>query len=635
MRSVPGAPTRASPAVDDDESPSTPPSRKRKRGFDAGADASAPGSGPSSAAVLEPAADLPPAAPELCQEQQDLVDLIASGRNVFYTGSAGCGKSTVLKAALRRLQAMGLIVHVLAPTGRAALQVNGTTTWTYMAWAPDQHKLPIDELKRLSFRKHVRRRLNNTDVLIIDEISMVENHHLERINICMKEARRYKQQDVAAFGGVQVVVTGDFCQLPPVKPFEHCITCGQEMTMDKHETEFNCAENHGPFREHEKWAFMSKAWEECDFAHVHLKQIHRQNDKHFIKMLQKCRLGAPFSPDDTKLLMQHPCNVTNATRLFSTRGEVTQVNQENFGKLRTPVVSYQTLDGFVWQHVNHPHLEHYNDRHTDGSLVFLQDHRLDRCVQLRVGMLVVLQVNLDLRAGLCNGSQGIICGFEDHDPAKIPKAKSYNKSSSAGMPSSHTAPSHNDASSMEPPTPSADEAASHRNNYEALKERQVMRFMSGQKDKVWPRVLFHCGEKRTIYATCVVNSVGNPEPYSLLHRTQVPLAAAWAMSIHKSQGMTLDRVIVDLTRAFEEGQVYVALSRATSLEGLKVEGDPDGLAVGRGGNPDVQQFLREKFGPRLMREQLGTPMSARERLAPHLSRAWPQGSQSFLEALDI
>ncbi|KAM4063791.1 PIF1-like helicase [Hirsutella rhossiliensis] len=575
-------------------SPSSPPSCKRKRRWDAeppcflrvspdsGSDSLDPTA--SGGASREPQAPDPvpqtplEPQPKLCQEQQDLVDLIASGRNVFYTGSAGCGKSTVLKDALQRLKAMGLIVHTLAPTGRAALQVNGTTTWSYMGWTPDHHKVPMDKLTKLAFRKHVRRRLKSTDVLIIDEISMVENHHLERINICMKEARRWKENNVAAFGGAQVVVTGDFCQLPPVKPFQHCITCGQEMTMDEHGTEYNCPDNHGPFREHEKWAFMSDAWEECDFTHVHLKQIHRQNDQHFIKMLQKCRLGIPFSPDETMTLMNHPCNVTNATRLFSTRAEVTEVNLQNFSKLRTPIVTYQTLDGFVWQHVEHPHLEHCNDRLPDGSLAALQDHRLERRVELRVGI------------------QGIICGFEDHDPAKIPRAKPYN-----------------------------DKPTSRRNNHEELRERQVMRFMSGQSNKVWPRVLFHCGEKRTIYAGCVVNSVGNQEPYSLLHRTQVPLVAAWAMSIHKSQGITLDRVIVNLTKAFEEGQVYVALSRATSMEGLKVEGNPDGLAVGRGGNPDVQQFIREKFGPGLVREQPGTPNGARDRLTSQPSQAKPQG----------
>ncbi|KAK7952512.1 uncharacterized protein PG986_008240 [Apiospora aurea] len=86
----------------------------------------------------------PPATtePALCPEQAALVDLICSGRNVFYTGSAGCGKSTVLRAFTKRLRDMDKKVHILAPTGRAALQVNGTTTWTYAGWTPDSHKRP-------------------------------------------------------------------------------------------------------------------------------------------------------------------------------------------------------------------------------------------------------------------------------------------------------------------------------------------------------------------------------------------------------------------------------------------------------------------------------------------------------------
>ncbi|KHN97427.1 ATP-dependent DNA helicase PIF1 [Metarhizium album ARSEF 1941] len=512
------------------------------------------------------------AEPKLCQEQQDLVDVIASGRNVFFTGSAGCGKSTVLKAAITRLKAMGLVVHVVAPTGRAALQVNGVSTWSYMGWTPDHHKLPMHRLKSAAFRRHVRHRLKSTDVLIIDEISMVENHHLERINICMKEVRRWRDEAPPAFGGAQVVVSGDFCQLPPVKPFQHCIVCGHEMEADVSETWFDCPSNHGPFYQHEKWAFMSEAWEECGFAHVELKQIHRQNDASFISMLQKCRRGIPLSWDEMQTLVHHPCNVTNATRLFSTRAEVTKVNADNFNKLQTPIVTYETLDGFVWHHELHPHLEHYNERFTDGSLVALKDHRLERRVQLRVGMLVVLQVNLDLRARLCNGSQGIICGFEPHDVAKLPRAKSTKVSP-------HTGPTASSGPPAGRPIIYGD--------YATLKERQVQRFMDGQEHKVWPRVLFHNGDKRTIHADCIVNSVGNDEPYSLLHRTQIPLVAAWAMTIHKSQGMTLDRVIVNLTRAFEEGQVYVALSRATGLHGLKIEGSPDGLSVGRGGNAEL------------------------------------------------
>ncbi|KID74591.1 ATP-dependent DNA helicase PIF1 [Metarhizium brunneum] len=524
------------------------------------------------------------AEPELCQEQRELIDLIVSGRRVFFTGSAGCGKSTVLKAAVRKLRELGKRVHVVAPTGRAALEVDGVTTWTYMGWTANHHKKSINELRdlvRVKERGYLKKSHNHTNVLIIDEISMIENHHLERMNICMKEARRSVQFGadpdtwIAPFGGAQVIVTGDFCQLPPVKPFQHCIVCGKKMQADDYETEYNCPENHGPFQESDKWAFRSRAWEECEFIHVELKQIHRQKDEGFLKMLQKCRLGIPLSMDETNTLMDHNRHVTNATRLFPTKTEVSGVNEREFRKLETQIYTYQALDGFDPR--GHRRLK-YLASHSNWMTENLEDHRLEQTVELRKDMHVVLQVNLDLRAGLCNGSQGIIVGFEAYDDAKRPRAWSGQKESSGPH--------------AESPTIYGENAP--------LKEQQVRSFMSRQKDKMWPRVLFHHSDQRrtscirTIYPECIVNERGDKEPYALLHRTQIPLTAAWAMTIHRSQGMTLDRVIVDLTRAFEEAQVYVALSRVRGLAGLKINGSSRGLSVGHGGNADVIRFLREK-----------------------------------------
>ncbi|XDG02568.1 hypothetical protein ABKA04_002183 [Annulohypoxylon sp. FPYF3050] len=515
--------------------------------------------------------------PELCPEQSRLVDLIVSGKNVFYTGSAGCGKSTVLKAFTARLQRMGKRVRILAPTGRAALQVNGTTTWTYAGWTPDHHKRPLDELKGQAHGTFVYKRFKDTDVLVIDEISMVENLHFERLNEVMKEAlhdpNKPKQP---AFGGVQVVVTGDFCQLPPVRPFQHCIECGfelaEKMTPDGL---VHVCKRHGEYRNVDKWAFRSKAWQECNFVHVHLNTIHRQNDQTFIRILQKCRIGRVLSPEDTELLMNHKCMVHHATKLFATREEVANVNRREFDRLKTMNHSYWCLDEFTWQQARHPHLGWKGmrkppDTQTQGPLKALEDHRFDECVQLKKGMLVVLLVNLDLMNGLCNGSQGIICGFEKNDPKKLPKARTGNR---------------------EPENPIYGERAT-------LKEDMIKKFIMdpGVKYKTWPVVRFHNGQVRTIYAECSITELGDEKPYSLLIRTQIPLAPAWAMTIHKSQSLTLDRVIVNLSRAFEEGQVYVALSRATGLQGLKIEGDSKGLLAGLGGNPEVQQFLREEFG---------------------------------------
>ncbi|KAF2000687.1 hypothetical protein P154DRAFT_192937 [Amniculicola lignicola CBS 123094] len=91
--------------------------------------------------------------PILCKEQADLVELILSGANVFYTGSAGCGKSTVLKAFVRRFKERGMRVDIVAPTGRAALDINGSTTWTYAGWTPDAHKKPLKKLKEAAHGK--------------------------------------------------------------------------------------------------------------------------------------------------------------------------------------------------------------------------------------------------------------------------------------------------------------------------------------------------------------------------------------------------------------------------------------------------------------------------------------------------
>lgn len=203
--------------------------------------------------------------PVLCQEQQEVVDLIVAGHNVFYTGSAGCGKSTVLKAFTTRLRDEGKTVRIVAPTGKAALDINGSTTWTYAGWTPGHMKKPLDELVKGAYGKFVSKRFNSTDVLVIDEISMVESHLLERLNKIMQAARgNYKP-----FGGVQLVVTGDFCQLPPVKAFQFCMFCGREhkrLIGLNRETLYRCPQ-HGDCNDDDKWAFKA--------SHVPLNPLER------------------------------------------------------------------------------------------------------------------------------------------------------------------------------------------------------------------------------------------------------------------------------------------------------------------------------------------------------------------------
>ncbi|KLO96972.1 Uncharacterized protein Y057_8260 [Fusarium fujikuroi] len=546
--------------------------------------------------------------PTLCKEQQDLLDLIMSGRNVFFTGSAGCGKSTVLKAAVKKLRAASKIVHITAPTGRAALGVNGVTTWSYMGWTIDSMKSPLSELKSDSHRKTVKARLTETHVLVIDEISMVENHHFQRMNECLKSARCWSQQhsdywpNAPAFGGVQLLITGDFCQLPPVKPFGHCMRCGSPTIPDtkRNPTEWNCSGrfNCGPFYVEDQWAFRSDAWEEANFSHVHLKEIHRQSDQSFVKMLQKCRLGIPFSKEEGKMLLkQNPDDpkFQNVTKLFAYKNAVQEENRKSFDLLPGRSTIYEAIDGFDWR-PHHTELEHYKqnarpDKYSDILFVKetkeqCKDSPLDAYVEMKINALVMLKINLDTEKGLVNGSQGIVVGWEPHDPAKLPNTK---KNTLLNI----------------------DVLAGHHAHWRA---NLIREYAERRGIRQWPIVRFNNGITPTIYPWVLVNTLGATEPYSILYRTQLPLVLAWAVSIHKSRGMTLTHVTTDLSQAWEQPLKYVALSRVTSLDGLAIlkpggrkkrVSRKESLNVIESSSHEVREFLEDKFGRDLFTELEG------------------------------
>lgn len=725
-------------------------------------------------------------APVLSAEQQHVVDLIMEGHNVFFTGPAGCGKSTILRAFKRKLTELGKTVVVLAPTGRAALNVGGMTTWSYAGWTPDMHSRPLDYLKKAAHRKLVWKRLTDTDTLVIDEISMVENLHLERLSVVMMEARKNKRP----FGGVQVVVTGDFCQLPPPRPFQTCLECGTEMevtfsvnvhqatqpggnAMHKprprdHDKSYECPEGHAVFEDAEKWAFMSAAWRDCVFQCVHLQSVFRQRDPEFLTILQKVRLSLPLSDREIGLLIsdneETATDTTTTksvvkvednsfslptepipTRLFPTRREADEVNRKEFGKLPGPTHVYWTRDTFVWKRrLDNQHLRHKGDRSrafvppelysgqdgTNDKSAFYQstpvrdpiealgEHRYGDVLELKVGMQVMLLNNLNIRDGLCNGTQGFIVGFTDdadmqeaviglgvppysakytapretevtvdadrpkpawtqdlvedvdfflldddedekpgdnimvtdgaasrrdfraaekslyltprdidndqdggfncsfQEPPPLQRRRG-GLSRSVSAVSASTPISIDDDDDVFEPTTHASKLAQHPASspvrgppkQESLSQAPLLPRKFG-----WPIVRFFTDPNGptdvqgkaaapkffphlvTIYPSCCVTELGVGEPYSFLSRTQIPLAPAWAVTIHKSQGLTLDRVTVNLGRAFAEGQVYVALSRARSLAGLRVDGGIECLKKTLDGDPTVQSFLEKTFG---------------------------------------
>lgn len=152
-------------------------------------------------------------------------------------------------------------------------------------------------------------------------------------------------------------------------------------------------------------------------------------------------------------------------------------------------------------------------------------------------MRVVLQANLDPNGGLVNGSQGVITDFEPFDDKRLPRKLEMSRTEAAM--STSTAPS-------------------TRGAHARYFEEQIKIYSKHNKRQSWPIVQFDNGVTKTIFADCTASELGNEEPYSLLSRTQIPLMAGYAITVHKSQGMTLDRVIVDLSRAFEPSQIYVA-----------------------------------------------------------------------------
>ena len=542
--------------------------------------------------------------PPVTPEQQAVIDLILTGRNVFYTGAAGTGKSTVLRAAVQRLRHLGRQVEVVAPTGRAALAVNGITTWSYAGWTPSAHARPLDRLRAWAISERNADRLANTDVLIIDEISMVENHHLERLSEIMKEARGHRAWDRgwshvenirrAAFGGCQIIATGDFFQLPPVCPFQHCIRCGSRLQKELRPgaTTYRCPSGHGNWPDSYKWAFQSDVWDKANFAHCELTQIHRQaKDPLFMAILGRLRSGT-LTYDDVMVLAdpsRKNINLANAVRLYPTRSEVAQYNADRLHRLKTPPHDFFARDSFHWNEQAHPHLSGHGERQADGTLAALREHKYEALLRLKVGMPVILLSNINIGKGLVNGSQGVVVNFASVDTGW---------------------------QSLRRPKPRAGPKTGYVSN---IVDDELFHYSQSSTHPVHalPVVRFDNGVTEIISPDCSDHEIGNETPStsteldtfsqdtdeflepprpSVLCRTQIPLVAGWAMSIHKAQGMTLGKVIVNLTRAFQEGQVYVALSRASSLDGLKIEGDPRGLLVGRQGNQEVREFYWENFG---------------------------------------
>lgn len=485
-------------------------------------------------------------------------------RNLCVTGRAGTGKTTVLKGVVTRLEEKRIPVKVVAFSGTAALGGNGETINAFAGLGKQVNKSRA-YYRNIARSGTIRERLRSVDVLIIDEVSMVSSEIFERLDMMMRAAH---EEEELPFGGVQIIVFGDFCQLAPVKPLQYCIECGHTRTWNPGAQLWECNNaNHRSVAESDQWAFASSSWNEADFDYMLLSQVYRQDERKLLDILDNQWHGKPFSPEERRLLEhhKHDCVEHNAVHLFSMNKDVDRHNERLYRQHHGREYRYECQDDV---HLQQPKFSYLTDRFHDGTLEKNFNHNYRPTLLLKPNMPVILTTNIDVSSGLVNGSQGTIVGFK------------------------HC---------------TADELAQNRSTLQAasgiyLKQRLdavnqfTSRFSPACDHTCFPIVRFADHPRDiAIRPDCSVEEFGDEPPYTLLMRTQVPLAPCWAMTIHKAQGMTLDRVVVNLRKCFAHGQAYVALSRARTLRRLKVEE----LAAGAGllrMPEEVRSFLEERFG---------------------------------------
>jgi ATP-dependent DNA helicase PIF1 len=419
----------------------------------------------------------------LSEEQKQAVYAIEDGASVFISGSAGTGKSYLLQYLKTNYSDHGL--HITASTGIAAVNVGGQTlhSWAAIGLGNLPAAQIIENLFSAKFSR-VRRKLKLAKMLAIDEISMISAPVFDLINDLLKAIRGNEKP----FGGLQLILFGDFLQLPPINR-------DRQMADDY------------------QFCFQSKAWKELKPQSIMLKTVFRQADQNFVNLLNNIRFGK-ISDDDLEILksridLPEKNSAIKPTILASHNAQVDAINQIELKKI--PNIS-QT----------------FSAKFSGDSLKkdFLRKNCLaPEKMELKVGAQVMMLKNTYQKEGIINGSLGIIQDF------------------------------------------------AKKTNY------PIVKFNNGAiltiAPEIWALEKFDV-EKREIKTEAEMS--------------QIPLLLAWAMTIHKSQGMTLDKVKCDLSKVFADGQIYVALSRVKTLEGLHI----DGIDFSRiRANPEIVEFYNQ------------------------------------------
>lgn len=442
--------------------------------------------------------------------QSSALDILKTGQNVFLTGSAGSGKTYTLNQYIDYLRARRVPVAVTASTGIAATHMNGTTIHSWSGIGI-KDELSDRDLANLSRKQFLADRLKDTAVLIIDEISMLHAKQLNLVNQVLKHVRK----NDAAFGGIQVVVAGDFFQLPPI---------GSKGESNR-----------------EKFAFMSEAWLDAKFHICYLSEQHRQVSEaangglDLDDILNQIRRQEVTFEAIAALEATFDQNVDiKRTRLYTHNLNVNKINDKELAALDGEMMRFEaTSTG-------------------DSKLVetLKKTVRTQDDLVLKVGAKVMFIKN-NSELGVSNGTMGELIGFA---AVKIDDSKD---------------------TSDDLIEDTAQDAIAKNTKNKAKKDKESKEKPKDEKPTTQKMPVVRLNSGREVIAEPEEWIIEDETGDVLASYLQVPLCLAWAITIHKSQGMTLEAAEIDLSRTFELGQGYVALSRLKSLAGLQLLGMND------------------------------------------------------------
>lgn len=529
----------------------------------------------------------------LSAEQQAIHDLVINGEtNIFFTGAAGTGKSVLLRqiiASLRqKYKRQTDRVAVTASTGLAACNVQGTTLHSFAGCGLARED--VDQLcKRIRRNKKARDRWQKVNVLVIDEISMVDARFWDKLEAIARKLRRNQKP----FGGIQVIVTGDFYQLPPV-PDTHKDRFRGSYGAKQGNTGMVDSRTSAEIDPEARFAFEAESWGHVIDSTFLLTKVFRQKDPTFANMLNQLRTQSlDQSSLEGFMSLSRPLSVPDGiipTELFPTRREV---DRSNSSKLNTLGGGFRTFDALET-----------GSAERDLRDKLLENLMVPKKLTLKAGAQVMMLKNMD--PNLVNGSIGVVVGFmSPHNFVAAENAADLDNIQGKQRASIYDVTSEKDLDKLNRMVESGQMESSQAEEsgyfsspsdcvFERLTkfpedeenatflERKLARRkqledlsksnLAALNGAVYPVVRFRRMDHtfRNVLLHPETFSVENIDGEVLASRTQIPLILAWALSIHKAQGQTLQYVKVDLAKTFERGQAYVALSRATSKEGLQV-----------------------------------------------------------------